>query len=84
MCASWRPEYVTHRQAPAAPPILQGPAADAVEAAMHAEGLLLDVRTKVLRRLAKDAQWLFTAAPDDPETMKINYFNGTSVEVPLR
>jgi hypothetical protein len=63
MCALWKPEYVAHREAPAAPLILTGSAADAIEAAMHAEGLLLDVRTQVLRRLAKDAPWLFAAAP---------------------
>jgi hypothetical protein len=65
LCALWKPEYAAHREAPAAPAILTGPAADAIEAAMHQEGLLYDVRTKVLRRLAKEAPWLFFGAPDE-------------------
>jgi hypothetical protein len=44
------------RQLPFSP--LTGAAADAINAAMHAEGLLQDVRIKVLQRLAKDASWL--------------------------
>jgi hypothetical protein len=39
--------------------------AEAVEHAMHMEGLLLDVRTAVLRRLAVEAPWLFVAAATD-------------------
>jgi hypothetical protein len=46
--------------------MLTGPAADAIEAAMHMEGLLLDVRTSVLRRLAREAPWLFAARPTSP------------------
>jgi hypothetical protein len=37
---------------------LTGPVATALDAAMHAEGLLVDVRQKVLRRLKQDSEWL--------------------------
>jgi hypothetical protein len=49
---------------PAHPPVqLSGMAAQAINAAMHAEGLLADVRGQVLARLHRDAPWLAYAVP---------------------
>jgi hypothetical protein len=84
LCATWKPAYAAHREAPAAQILLTGAAADAIEHAMHAEGLLLDVRTQVLRRLAKEAPWLFAAAPPpEPDVYVAKYFDGSEVRIPL-
>ena len=56
-CAGWNPERMPVRAFTKASP-LHGDVAEAIDRAMHAEGLLLDVRHKVLQRLAQDAQWL--------------------------
>ena len=39
-------------------PQLQGPVANVLEKALHAEGFLIDQRTRILQRLAQDAPWL--------------------------
>lgn len=46
---------------PAVP--LPGPVGEAIDAAMHAEGLLRDVRERVLIRLYRDAAWLAAVRP---------------------
>ncbi len=46
--------------------MLQGPVAEAIERAMHAEGLLLDIRNLVLLRLNRDAHWLNRISPVGP------------------
>lgn len=47
------------RQPPPLPgPLLSGPVADAIDKAMHQEGLNIDVRERVLRRLHHDASVL--------------------------
>ena len=38
--------------------LLTGPVATALNAAMHAEGLLIDARERVLRRLKQESEWL--------------------------
>lgn len=63
LCAEWRTETVTNRNSPAAPPILTGLVADVLEAAMDDEGFSHNQITQVLRRLAKDQPWLYTAEP---------------------
>jgi hypothetical protein len=40
------------------PPRLSGAAADAIDRALHMEGVLPDVRERVLLRLAEEAPWL--------------------------
>jgi hypothetical protein len=60
MCADWAPTGL--RNTSPAPTVvtvtLQGSAAEAIDRAMHQEGLLVDVRQRILRRLANDAPWL--------------------------
>ena len=60
ICADWAsPPQLPSPIAPRTiSPQLQGPVAAVLEKAMHAEGLLTDVRTRVLQRLASDAPWL--------------------------
>jgi len=60
-CADWAPEKKQKKQKPRPPAsqsALKGDVADAINRAMHAEGLLQDVRERVLQRLARDAPWL--------------------------
>jgi hypothetical protein len=42
----------------AAEPVLSGPAGEAIEHALWAEGILRDQSDRVLRRLAREAPWL--------------------------
>lgn len=60
LCADWNgvtgPPRVPVEQTPATS--ITGPASNAIDAAMHAEGLLVDVRRKVLQRLSRDNPWL--------------------------
>lgn len=57
LCADWSPDQ--RKQLPPQVTItLQGSAAEAIDKAMHAEGLLVDIRQKVLTRLAQEAPWL--------------------------
>jgi hypothetical protein len=56
-CADWHPAAVAVRDA-AAPVPLAGAAAQAINEAMWHEGLLEDIRRKVLIRLNQDAPWL--------------------------
>jgi hypothetical protein len=61
-CADWQPERMPVRTFVRAEP-LHGTVAEAIDRAMHAEGLLLDIRRKVLERLAGDAPWLAEVQP---------------------
>jgi len=63
LCANWR----AFRKEPLNPVVLitpTGSSAAAIDAAMHAEGLLVDIRNKVLSRIQRDAPWLFAYEPD--------------------
>lgn len=51
---------------PVTPPIPEGPVAAALQHAMLMEGLLVDDRLRILRRLQQEAGWLFQV----PESMK--------------
>lgn len=51
----------------AAPVPLTGAAASALDRAMHMEGLLPDIRQRILSRLASDAAWLKDARPPAPQ-----------------
>ena len=58
LCADWaRPISPIPTPTPTRS-ALQGDIAQSIDRAMHAEGLLQDIREKVLQRLAKDAPWL--------------------------
>lgn len=57
-CATWNQYQTGARAAEPMPPPLEGVTANVIDAAMHSEGILLDVRQRVLRRLAKEASWL--------------------------
>jgi len=48
----------------AAPVPLTGQAARAIDAALHAEGITIDIRRRVLIRLRTEAPWLGYAHPD--------------------
>jgi hypothetical protein len=61
-CALWHPERAPVRTFVRAEP-LHGTVADTIDRAMHAEGLLLDIRRKVLERLAQDSPWLADVQP---------------------
>jgi len=60
LCADWTPQQASPSPIiPQTPrPVLQGPLAATLDKAMHAEGLLQDIRQRVLQRLASDAPWL--------------------------
>ena len=62
-CASLRAPAVPAVPAPAAIP-LAGDAALVIDRAMHAEGLTVDIRQRVLARLHRDAFWLSYARPE--------------------
>lgn len=57
-CASWGPGTRLHRDSPAAPLILTGPAADAIDHAMEAEAVAIGTITRVLNNLARNSSWL--------------------------
>jgi hypothetical protein len=84
-CAEWHPEgagpsrtvtEVLHEP-------LTGAVAQAIDTAMHAEGLLHDVRIKVLSRLAKDAPWLAFAEPPPSGLAPSNTTGNSVMIVPL-
>lgn len=75
-------DYSVARPAPAPVPLpLRGPVADAVDKAMHAEGLLIDVRKRVLQRLAKDPLFPTSAPAPDPDPAPGNNRNSSSQSV---
>lgn len=65
VCATWSPGTREPRDSPAAPAILRGPSANAIEHAMHAEGILFETATAVLRRLQREAPWIAPVATED-------------------
>jgi hypothetical protein len=57
LCADWT-SPTNLRQARPERQALQGPLAQTLDKAMHAEGLLIDQRQRILQRLKDDAPWL--------------------------
>jgi hypothetical protein len=62
-CASLQSAIQGEATAKPPPAPLAGPAASAIDAAMHSEGITIDIRTAVLRRLQVDASWLADVSP---------------------
>jgi hypothetical protein len=51
-------------------PPLAGPIADAIDEAMHKEGLTVDIRRNVLIRIRQDSRWLMSEVMHD-ESMRL-------------
>ena len=68
LCADWSaPQHAQTTTFQNVTITIKGSVAEAVDRAMHAEGLLVDIRKRVLERLWKDAPWLaFVETPEPP------------------